>query len=157
MSNPFDDLKAESGEDGEGEVDGEDRTVGVEAETDEAEPSSSSDALEPDVTQEAPTSSPDSKSKSGAAVEQESRESTPPADSGPAFEYSTVRQRPLYARSETWDDFEKTLRTSITPTLAEEDVVDEETREIHDAVLRLAASEPERVAELVLEARRQPE
>lgn len=148
MSNPFDDLKAEDDEDGEG---------GVKAETDGTERSSSSDTSEPEVTQEAPTSSPDQQSQSRAAAEQESPESTPPADSGPAFEYSTVRQRPLYARSDTWDDFEKTLRTSITPSLAEEDVVDEETREIHDAVLRLAAAEPERVAELVLEARRQSE
>jgi len=39
--------------------------------------------------------------------------------------------------------------------LAEADVIDEETREIHDAVLRLANEEPERIAELVLEERRQ--
>ncbi|TYL36547.1 hypothetical protein CV102_22290 [Natronococcus pandeyae] len=144
MSNPFDDLESD---------DDDDRT---EDETDEGERSSSPNATEPDVMQEAPASSPNRQSRSGTAGEQRSREPTP-ADSGPAFEYSTVRQRPLYARSETWDDFEKTLRTSITPSLAKEDVVDEETREIHDAVLRLAASEPERVAKLVLEARRQSE
>lgn len=144
MSNPFDDLESDD-DDGrtEDEIDGEER-------------SSSPNTTKPDVTQEEPVSSPNPQSRSGTAGEQRSRELTP-ADSGPAFEYSTVRQRPLYARSETWDDFEKTLRTSITPSLAEEDVVDEATREIHDAVLRLAASKPERVAELVLEARRQSE
>lgn len=143
MTNPFDDLESD---------DDDGRT---EEEPDGEEPSSSPNATKPDVTQE-PVSSPNPQSRSGTAGEQRSREPTP-ADSGPAFEYSMVRQRPLYARSETWDDFEKTLRTSITPSLAEEDVVDEATREIHDAVLRLAASKPERVAELVLEARRQSE
>jgi len=44
---------------------------------------------------------------------------------------------------------------TIVPTLAEAGLLDEETREIHDAVLRLANEQPERIAELVLEERRQ--
>lgn len=79
---------------------------------------------------------------------------TDPADAGPAFEYGEVRQKPIYARGESWDEFEKTFRTTIAPTLAESGVVDEETREVHDALLRLATEQPERVAELILEARR---
>ncbi|WP_306061690.1 hypothetical protein [Natronococcus wangiae] len=147
MSNPFDDLKED--DDSDDDLEGNGETVGDES-------TSGSVASEPEVTQETPPSSPDPNpgSQSTVTTERQSREPTPPSESGPAFEYSEVRQRPLYARSETWDDFEKTLRTSIAPSLAEEDVFDEETREIHDAVLRLAAAEPEQIAELVLEARR---
>lgn len=129
MSNPFDDLETETAESPNAEDD---------EETAEAAPVGES-------------------VDSSAAEAANTAESTPvsPAESGPAFEYDAVRQRPLYARGETWDAFEKKLRTTITPTLAREDVVDEETREIHDAVLRLATEEPERIAELVLEARRE--
>ena len=105
---------------------------------------------------------PDSKRTDTTIDPESSRESdeqpsttVEPSEAGPAFEYSEVRQKPLYARDETWTKFEKSLRTKITPQLAEEDVVDEETREIHDAVLRLANENPERIAELVLEARKQ--
>lgn len=82
-----------------------------------------------------------------------SAESTSPADSGPAFEYSEVRQRPLYAREKTWDEFEDALGITVTPELRKAGIRDEETREVHDAVLRLAAEEPERIAELIEEAR----
>ncbi len=130
MSNPFDDLEAETAE-----------SPNVEDDEGTAEAASADEGL----------------ARSQADKDSHATESTPisPAESGPAFEYDAVRQRPLYARGETWDAFEKRLRTTITPTLAREDVVDEETREIHDAVLRLATEEPERIAELVLEARRE--
>lgn len=129
MSNPFDDLEAETAE-----------SPNVEDDEGTTEAASADKSVEPT-----------------AAEDADAVESTPvsPAESGPAFEYDAVRQRPLYARGETWDAFEKKLRTTIAPALAREDVVDEETREIHDAVLRLATEEPERIAELVLEARRE--
>lgn len=86
--------------------------------------------------------------------EQTSVEPTPePAEStdteGPAFEYSEVKQRPLYAREETWDRFEDALGITVLPKLRKAGIRDESKREIHDAVLRLAAEEPERVAELI--------
>jgi hypothetical protein len=132
MSNPFDDLDAD--------------------EDDSATDSAVSDAES--ATEDESVKS-NSQSRAAVVTDQESTESSSPSESGPAFEYSAVRQRPLYARGETWDEFEKTFRTTIAPSLAEADVVDEETREIHDAVLRLAAAKPEQVAELVLEARRE--
>ncbi|MDG5761240.1 hypothetical protein QA600_18075 [Natronococcus sp. A-GB1] len=129
MSNPFDDLEAETAE-----------SPNVEDDEGTAEAASAGELLE-------------SSTEESASAAESTTDS--PAESGPAFEYDAVRQRPLYARGETWDAFEKKLRTTITPTLAREDVVDEETREIHDAVLRLATEEPDRIAELVLEARRE--
>ncbi|MFD1527327.1 MULTISPECIES: hypothetical protein [Halobacteriales] len=73
---------------------------------------------------------------------------------GPPFEYSEVRQRPLYARGETWDNFDDALGITIIPELRKAGIRDEEKREIHDAVLRLASEEPERVAELIEEERK---
>lgn len=69
--------------------------------------------------------------------------------SRPPFEYSAVRQRPLYARAETWGEFEDAVGITVVPALRKAGIRNEETREIHDAVLRLAAEEPERVAELI--------
>lgn len=74
--------------------------------------------------------------------------------SGPPFEYSEVRQRPLYARGEMWDEFEDAVGISVIPELRKEGVRDEEKREIHDAVLTLAVEDPERVVEIILERRR---
>ena len=96
--------------------------------------------------------------------ESPSESSTEPADSqeassdpasGPSFDYSEVRQRPLYARGETWDEFEDAIGISVVPELRRQGIRDEEKREIHDAVLTLAAEEPERLVEIIAE-RREP-
>ena len=101
-------------------------------------------------------------SEGGEASAETSREQSQPSSqreeentevSGPAFEYADVRQRPLYARGETWDEFEDTVGISIVPELRKEGVRDEEKREIHDAVLTLAVEEPERLVEIILERR----
>ncbi|PCR88644.1 hypothetical protein [Natrinema ejinorense] len=124
MSNPFDDLESED------------------------------DDTAPDTT---PRKGPsESEDVAGSDPEREIADTleSDPSETGPAFEYSAVRQKPLYARGETWDEFEKTFRTTIAPKLAEADVVDEETRELHDALVKLGIEQPERIAELMLEARR---
>ncbi|APX98713.1 hypothetical protein [Natronorubrum daqingense] len=126
MTNPFDDLESDD--------------------TDESS--------EPDAQEDAEASAIESSPTEPSEPEPEPDAELPPSETGPAFEYSEVRQRPLYARDKTWSEFEKTFRTRIGPKLAEADVVDEEMRETHDAVLRLAIEEPDRVAELLLEARR---
>ena len=74
--------------------------------------------------------------------------------SGPAFEYAEVRQRPLYARGSTWDAFEDAVGITIVPELRKAGIRDEEIRELHDAALRLAIEEPERVADLLIDSRR---
>lgn len=110
----------------------------------ESGPASDSDSASPPSEPSPETGTPD----------ESDEETVSPAETGPAFEYSEVKQKPFYARTETVNDFENAIRTTIVPKLAEAEVIDEETREIHDAVLRLAAERPERVAELVLEERR---
>ncbi|MFC6768848.1 hypothetical protein [Natrinema soli] len=149
MSNPFDDLKEDETDTSESEdsIDSESRTDSKR--TDE----------QPSVAESAASSIHDS-SPSETSVEGESADATSdeplsPAETGPAFEYSEVKQKPFYARTETVNQFENEIRMTIVPKLAEAGLLDEETREIHDAVLRLANEQPERIAELVLEERRQ--
>ncbi|APW98422.1 hypothetical protein CHINAEXTREME_11790 [Halobiforma lacisalsi AJ5] len=136
MSNPFDDLESgtESGNDEDSSASGKSGRRSTESTTQET------------------TTSTLSTSDEGATGESEA--SADPAETGPAFEYSEVRQKPLYAKDEEWAQFEKNVRTTIGPRLAQADVVDEATREIHNAVLKLANEQPDRVAELLLEERR---
>ncbi|TMT81608.1 hypothetical protein E2L06_16845 [Haloterrigena sp. H1] len=167
MSNPFDDLKADDTETSES-----DAAIEAEAETETGsgietspEPESQSDSKQLDdesATTETTPSRPTDASTSTAepsadreAVDDTPDESVSPAETGPAFEYSEVQQKPFYARTETVTEFENQIRTTIVPKLAQAGVLDEESREIHDAILRLANEQPERVAELVLEERRQ--
>ncbi|MDQ2052661.1 hypothetical protein RBH26_19580 [Natronolimnohabitans sp. A-GB9] len=174
MSNPFDDLKDDDSEPIE--------SADTSAQSDTADAANTTDTtaatgtpLDGDSESETSDSPPENSSSpngesdtsrsdddvtdgSAAKAESESEsESVSPAEIGPAFEYSDVQQKPFYARSETVDEFENAIRTTIVPKLAEASVLDEQTREIHDAVLRLANEHPERVAELVLEERRQSE
>ncbi|OIB55786.1 hypothetical protein [Natrialba sp. SSL1] len=126
MTNPFDDLESDGDTDGQEETD--------------TEP-------EPEPVPE-PTTQPT------RSIPEQATNPEPKPESGPAFEYNEVQQKPFYARAETVANFENSIRTTIIPQLAEAGVLDEEMREIHDAVLRLANEQPERVAELVLEERR---
>ncbi|WP_440767159.1 hypothetical protein [Natronorubrum sp. DTA7] len=151
MSNPFDDLKSDDEE-----------PAGSEDETEsepESEPASEQPVDEPSTAESTAgsTGGESSTDQTGNREQSESESETPltPAEIGPAFEYSEVQQKPFYARTETVNEFENQIRTTIVPTLAEAEILDEETREIHDAVLRLANENPERIAELVLEERRQ--
>ncbi|WP_353633874.1 hypothetical protein ABSL23_11925 [Halobacterium sp. NMX12-1] len=73
----------------------------------------------------------------------------------PAFEYDDVKQAPLYARPEAWAALEDALDLDVVRTLREAGVRNEEKRELHDAVLRVAADHPDEIAEAVQEARRE--
>ncbi|WP_247004527.1 hypothetical protein [Halosolutus gelatinilyticus] len=149
MTNPFDDLETAETESDAAEMESDDTAEEMSTDGD-------ADTSPADDADTSPTATAIRESRERPIEEEQTSDEVNAAESGPAFEYGEVRQKPLYARDETWTEFEKNLRTTIAPTLAEADVVDEETREIHDAVLRLANAEPERVAELVLEARREP-
>lgn len=117
-------------------------------------------------TEESSEVSPDSPSvestestepNSPVSASDSSREESSDTVSGPSFDYSEVRQRPLYARGETWDEFEDAIGITVVPELRRQGIRDEEKREIHDAVLTLAAEEPERLVELITERRRESE
>ena len=161
MSNPFDDLETddvetESGSTAESTGDTEPGSEST-SETGSDESSASTPASSSPNGESPRSSSPNAETADDADEDDVDTpdESVSPAETGPAFEYSEVKQKPFYARTETVNEFENHIRTTIVPRLAEAEVLDEETREIHDAVLRLANERPERVAELVLEERRQ--
>lgn len=71
----------------------------------------------------------------------------------PAFEFSETDQHQVYVRGETWSAWEKTRDGQVKPSLVMDDVEDVRKSELQDAVLRLAAENPEQVAEYVRDAR----
>ena len=72
-----------------------------------------------------------------------------------AFNYDEAKQSPIYARPSTWEEYDDALELDIERSLRKQDVRNASKRELHDATLRLAAENPELVAEKLLEARRQ--
>ncbi|MBX0297435.1 hypothetical protein [Haloarcula nitratireducens] len=71
----------------------------------------------------------------------------------PAFPYDDASQEAIYPRSSTWDEFEDVLDFEVKRELRDAGIRDIPKREYHDALLKLATEEPERLAKLVLEAR----
>jgi len=84
------------------------------------------------------------------SLEFEDIEAVPDA---PAFPADESTQGPVAPREETWERYDDAL-SEITAALEDHGVTDPAGREFDDAVLRLAARNPEAVARLVLEARR---
>jgi len=73
----------------------------------------------------------------------------------PAFPYDDASQEAIYPRSETWDDFEDTLDFEVKRQLRDAGLRDIPKREYHEALLELAMENPERLAELVKEGRKE--
>lgn len=152
MSNPFDDLDA--GDSGESSSDSE-----VEATDGTSSPEStpgldSQPELEPTVeTGVTPESSTRSEPTAEPEPESDTAGSTDPGDVGPGFEYSDVRQRPLYARGETWDELEDEIGITVIPELRRMGIRDEETREIHDALLKVALEHADEIPEQIRDTR----
>lgn len=72
----------------------------------------------------------------------------------PAFDFDAAVQRPLYARSEAWDAIEDTLELDVERELrTEHDVRNASKRELHDALLQVAAEHAEEIADQVVTER----
>lgn len=71
----------------------------------------------------------------------------------PAFPFDAVKQSALYARDETWDDFEAAMSYEAERSLHEDGYSNIEGRELHEAALLVAAENPELVAERIRELR----
>jgi len=71
----------------------------------------------------------------------------------PAFPFDAVKQSALYARDETWEEFEAAMNYEAERSLHEDDYSSIEGRELHEATLLVAAENPELVAEKVRELR----
>lgn len=96
---------------------------------------------------ESPTTDPDGENEPDD-------EQPDPTETGPAFPYSEVKQSPLYAREETWTEFEDQLDFEVIPELRKMGIRDDELREIHDVVLEIALDNLEEIPERLAEKRR---
>lgn len=98
---------------------------------------------------------PESTSATQTSTEphQTSAEPKSPSDAGPGFEFSEVRQKPLYARDKTWDELEDKLGIRVTPELRRMEIRDEETREVHDAILKVALNHIDEVPDQIYKTR----
>lgn len=67
----------------------------------------------------------------------------------PAFPFDAALQRPLYAREESWEAFADVCDFDAKRILRDAGIRNIEGREFHDAALRLAAENPDALAEEV--------
>lgn len=105
-----------------------------------------------------PEPEPEPDADRGTDPEPEPTADVEPDDSAledPAFSYAESNQGPIYARPETWDEYDDALELDVEQYLRDEGVRNAQKRELHDAALRLAADRPEELAELLIEARRE--
>lgn len=89
---------------------------------------------------------------SSAEPEPESEPEDDPLET-PAFPFDVTTQKPFYVREETWSAWSKAERLDVERVFVEADLEEVPKREKQDAILRLAADNPELVAEYVLEGR----
>jgi|AntDeeMetagen134_2_1112570.scaffolds.fasta_scaffold00716_16 hypothetical protein len=102
------------------------------------------------------TSEPDTQPEPEPEMQSESTTQPTPGDiHDTAFDYSEAKQSPLYARPSTWEAFDDALELDVERSLRKQEVRNASKRELHDATLRVAAENPELVAEMLLEIRRQ--
>ncbi|WP_135855068.1 hypothetical protein [Halorussus salinus] len=71
----------------------------------------------------------------------------------PAFEFGDNLRESFYVREETMEAFEDAKDLDATRLLREHGVRKVPTREVHDAAVRLAADNPEKLAEYILNER----
>ncbi|EMA10010.1 MULTISPECIES: hypothetical protein [Haloarcula] len=72
----------------------------------------------------------------------------------PAFPYDDASQEAIYPRSDTWDEFEDILDFEVKRELRDAGLRDIPKREYHEALLKLAMENPDRLAELVIDGRK---
>ncbi len=109
-------------------------------------------------TSDSSSESVDSDDSDGSQTSYESHESQTseePEDprKTPAFEFSPDLRRSIYAREESWQEFEDARDLEMTRELRDAGIRNHASREVHDAMVRLAAENPEKMAQLILDAR----
>jgi hypothetical protein len=123
---------------------GSDDEDATEDSTEDSEVGASDSAETPDS--DATASEPD--------VEEDVDESGESDEGGPAFSFETTAQTSIYPRTETARDTLDDVEFEVEGVLRRNhDVRDLAGRELHDAMIRLAAERPEEVADLVVQLR----
>lgn len=77
----------------------------------------------------------------------------PAEPSGPAFDFTNDLQRSVYPRQESWQALQDAIDFEVKRRLADQGIRDFAGREAHDAMVAIAAENPELLVEHILEAR----
>jgi len=147
----FDDLE-EAVE--EQDSDGTEDTATTEMDTTET---SEDVPTEPDRDQ---TQEPDrsEREKAGTADSSSSADSTSESEGDihqKAFSYAEAKQSPIYARQDAWKEYNAAMQFDTERELHDRGVDNVDKRELHEAMLRHAAKQPEQIGEEVLKLRRE--
>lgn len=113
------------------------------------------DQLEEDADDDGSVETTDSTSESPSDSSQtDVTEEQGEEEGGPAFSFEVTTQTSIYPRSETADDTLDDVEFEVEGILRQDhDIRDLAGRELHDAMIRLAADHPDEVAELIVELR----
>lgn len=76
-------------------------------------------------------------------------------ETGPAFEFEETNAKSIYVREEALDRMDDAEFAVESILRSDHGVRDLTGREFHDALVRVAATVPEEIAELVIETRRE--
>lgn len=112
---------------------------------------SAEDADDDPAEQETTENAEQTESPAEDATSEEEEEVNPKEE--PQFGTEDVRQYSTYPREDTLEEFQRVDTAEIQPFLVSEGVKNVETREIHDALYRMAIENPERLGELIMEGR----
>lgn len=115
--------------------------------SDPSEPESEPKTESPPSEESDVSPSPSSKDDSSSSDDE------PSTHTQPAFPFVNDHVESIYPRPETWNEFWDVVDLDLERTFREHGVRNMSGREIHDAVLRLAAENPDELARIVLEAR----
>lgn len=107
-----------------------------------------------DATTETGTASADSESTTDTADDQETNSSYDP-ESMPFFEFEQDQQRPVYVPDEDWEALDDAWEFDIRPELNQRRYKNISKRELHTALCRLGAREPEAVVAIIENARQE--
>lgn len=94
-------------------------------------------------------------SDDGSSAESDERGDEPREESAPAFPFDEAVQAQIYPRESTHAEFEDFLDIDVKRLLRDRGVRDEEGRELHEAVLRVAMEHPEEIADELAAQRRE--
>ncbi|WP_353635560.1 hypothetical protein ABSL23_17030 (plasmid) [Halobacterium sp. NMX12-1] len=112
----------------------------------------SAEDADDDPAEQEPTEDPEQTEAPAEDATSEEEEEVNPKEE-PQFGTEDVRQYSTYPREDTLEEFQRVDTAEVQPFLVSEGVKNVETREIHDALYRMAIENPERLGELIMEGR----
>ena len=101
------------------------------------------------------TSGGSSSDSAGDETGEQDSETVPAEESAPAFGFDSDMQENIYVQDESWRDLQDAISFETKRVLAQYGLRDSDLfkREIHDAMIRVAANHPEEIAHLIIRDR----